>query len=77
MVMVGNNCETLKKREVEQSEGQEVANRYNCPFLEVSTKQQINIDETFYRLIEEIWRKTGFSPVAAPIPTPTPRCTLF
>eukprot|EP01126_Amoeba_proteus_P050985 TRINITY_DN6065_c0_g2_i11.p1 TRINITY_DN6065_c0_g2~~TRINITY_DN6065_c0_g2_i11.p1 ORF type:complete len:213 (+),score=15.98 TRINITY_DN6065_c0_g2_i11:373-1011(+) len=59
MVLVGNKCDLITKREVEQSEGYETANQYNCPFLEASAKNAINIDEIFYTLIEQSWAKNG------------------
>eukprot|EP01127_Copromyxa_protea_P000552 TRINITY_DN10469_c0_g1_i1.p1 TRINITY_DN10469_c0_g1~~TRINITY_DN10469_c0_g1_i1.p1 ORF type:complete len:216 (-),score=24.85 TRINITY_DN10469_c0_g1_i1:77-724(-) len=59
IVLVGNKCDLVKKREVEQKEGKEIAREYNCPFLEASAKGDINITETFHSLIEQIWQKNG------------------
>eukprot|EP01120_Amphizonella_sp_Union-15-10_P015382 TRINITY_DN790_c0_g1_i1.p1 TRINITY_DN790_c0_g1~~TRINITY_DN790_c0_g1_i1.p1 ORF type:complete len:215 (+),score=39.08 TRINITY_DN790_c0_g1_i1:66-710(+) len=62
MVLVGNKCDLIKKREVETREGKDLAKSYQCPFLESSAKTDENIQEIFYSLIDQIWNQTGGPP---------------
>lgn len=62
MVLVGNKCDLDKKREVETKEGKELAKSYGCPFLESSAKSDINVNEIFNTLINQIWEKNGGPP---------------
>eukprot|EP01120_Amphizonella_sp_Union-15-10_P001107 TRINITY_DN11167_c0_g1_i1.p1 TRINITY_DN11167_c0_g1~~TRINITY_DN11167_c0_g1_i1.p1 ORF type:complete len:119 (+),score=21.34 TRINITY_DN11167_c0_g1_i1:124-480(+) len=62
MVLVGNKCDLIKKREVETREGKDLAKSYQCPFLESSAKTDENIQEIFYSLIDQIWSQTGGPP---------------
>jgi len=59
MVLVGNKCDLIKKREVETKDGKEVAKQYGCAFLESSAKHDININEVFYSLIDQVWLQGG------------------
>lgn len=54
MVLVGNKCDLVKKREVETKDGKDQAKEYNCPFLESSAKSDINITEIFHSLIDQV-----------------------
>eukprot|EP00028_Trichosphaerium_sp_Am-I-7-wt_P005352 CAMPEP_0168516682 /NCGR_PEP_ID=MMETSP0405-20121227/5553_1 /TAXON_ID=498012 /ORGANISM="Trichosphaerium sp, Strain Am-I-7 wt" /LENGTH=187 /DNA_ID=CAMNT_0008536451 /DNA_START=56 /DNA_END=616 /DNA_ORIENTATION=- len=62
MVLVGNKSDLVKKREVETKEGKDLAKSWNCDFLESSAKNDDNIQEIFYSLIDQIWDKTGGPP---------------
>ena len=42
------------ERTVTPEEGQNFANKKNCPFFESSAKDKINIDEIFLTLLKEI-----------------------
>jgi len=64
MVLVGNKCDLVKKREVDTKEGKELAKSYGCPFLESSAKTDENIQEIFYSLIDQIWAKNGGPPTS-------------
>eukprot|EP01126_Amoeba_proteus_P028722 TRINITY_DN282_c0_g4_i1.p1 TRINITY_DN282_c0_g4~~TRINITY_DN282_c0_g4_i1.p1 ORF type:complete len:216 (+),score=37.08 TRINITY_DN282_c0_g4_i1:127-774(+) len=59
LVLVGNKCDLVKKREVEQKDGKEMAREYRCPFLEASAKNDVNINEIFHSLIDQLWQKNG------------------
>eukprot|EP01126_Amoeba_proteus_P050974 TRINITY_DN6065_c0_g1_i11.p2 TRINITY_DN6065_c0_g1~~TRINITY_DN6065_c0_g1_i11.p2 ORF type:complete len:118 (+),score=14.00 TRINITY_DN6065_c0_g1_i11:1003-1356(+) len=59
LVLVGNKCDLAHKREVESVEGKDVAKGWSCPFLEASAKNDININEIFYSLINQMWQKNG------------------
>lgn len=54
MILVGNHCEREDERYVSVREGQGLAQEIGCPFMEVSAKERINIDNAFYDLVREI-----------------------
>jgi Ras-related protein Rab-8A len=54
-VLVANKIDVNKEDvEVLRYEGQEMANRYNLQFLEVSAKSSQNIDQIFFTLAKEL-----------------------
>ena len=55
-MLVGNKCDLDDKREVETSEGEELAKKFNCQFKETSAKTRENVEESFYDLVREIRR---------------------
>jgi len=59
IVLVGNKCDMTKKREVDQKDAKEVAKSFKCPFIESSAKADVNINEIFNSLIDQIWQKHG------------------
>jgi hypothetical protein len=54
MIVVGNKCDMIKKREVELKDAKEITKNYGCPLLESSAKNDININEIFYSLIDQV-----------------------
>jgi GTPase KRas protein len=56
ITLVGNKCHLEDERQVSKSEGQGLSRLLGCPFLEVSAKTRINIDEAFFTLVREIRR---------------------
>lgn len=54
MTLVGNKADLNFQRQVETSEGQELAKSFNCKFLETSVKDDVNINKSFELLIDEI-----------------------
>ncbi|PPR00499.1 hypothetical protein CVT24_005522 [Panaeolus cyanescens] len=54
VVVVGNKCDLEFERQITTSEGRDLANRFNCRFLEASAKLRINVDESFVELVREI-----------------------
>merc|ERR1712137_529137 len=56
LMLVGNKCDLEEKREVETSEGEELAIRLSCQFKEASAKTRENVEESFYDLVREIRR---------------------
>ncbi|RGB39533.1 P-loop containing nucleoside triphosphate hydrolase protein [Rhizophagus diaphanus] len=54
IIVVANKCDLEMKRQVSGHE--ELAKQFNCRFIEISTKQHVNVDETFYNLVREIRR---------------------
>ncbi|RPB27226.1 ras protein [Terfezia boudieri ATCC MYA-4762] len=56
VIVVGNKCDLEVERAVSQQEGRELAQHFNCKFIETSAKSRINVDEAFYNLVREIRR---------------------
>lgn len=54
MVLVGNKSDLEEGREVAQSEGEQMATTFSCPFLETSAKKHHNVDEAFETLVREV-----------------------
>ena len=57
IILVGNNFESKKKREVTYEEGQKLANNYNINFYEVSCITGENINEVIYSPLDYIEQK--------------------
>lgn len=54
LVLVGNKCEVAEEqRAVTFADGQELASRIGCPFLEVSAKEDINVAHAFQVVAKE------------------------
>ncbi|VDM22842.1 unnamed protein product [Hydatigera taeniaeformis] len=45
IVLVGNKCDLEDERAVGKEEGQKLARRWNCSFMETSAKSKINVSE--------------------------------
>lgn len=56
VVMVANKCDLEAQRQVSSEEGNAVARRFGCGFVETSAKHRVNVDEAFYDLVREIRR---------------------
>lgn len=56
VVLVGNKCD-IEQRKVSYEQGQELAKKFNIPWLETSAKTGYNIEETFDQLIKSILKK--------------------
>ncbi|KAK2946322.1 putative GTP-binding protein Di-Ras2 [Blattamonas nauphoetae] len=56
IVIVGNkvDLDAPGEREVTKEEGEQLAQRYHCRFLEASAKTNVNIRETFSQLVNAI-----------------------
>lgn len=53
-MLIGNKCDWEEKRAVSTEQGQQLANELGIPFLEVSAKNNINVDKAFYSLASDI-----------------------
>ena len=53
-MLIGNKCDWEEKRAVSTEQGQQLADELGIPFLEVSAKNNINVDKAFYSLASEI-----------------------
>ena len=54
---VGNKCDLVMYRQVEENEGRLEANKYGAKYMEVSSKTGINIDKLFNSIIQDITTK--------------------
>ncbi|KAK6455680.1 GTP-binding protein of the ras family [Scheffersomyces xylosifermentans] len=54
MVLIGNKCDLNPQRQVETSEGKQLAETFGCRFLESSVRDNVNINTAFESLIDEI-----------------------
>ncbi|CAN3356228.1 ras-related protein Rsr1p [Diutina catenulata] len=69
VLVVGNKCDLEIERQVSFEEGQALAKRFGCKFLETSAKQRINVEEAFFDLVRSIRDDGAAAPaaVAAPV----------
>jgi small GTP-binding protein len=58
MVLVGNKCDLADQRVITTEQGQEMAKKWNCTFMESSAKTGHNVNEIFYDLVRQIARTT-------------------
>ncbi|CAM9154723.1 unnamed protein product [Ectocarpus fasciculatus] len=61
LILVGNKCEaSAEERQVPYEDGQELATRIGCPFLEVSAKENINVSHAFQVVAKETKERSIF-----------------
>lgn len=53
-MLIGNKCDWEEKRAVSTEQGQQLANELGIPFLEVSAKNNVNVDKAFFSLASDI-----------------------
>nr|CUU97725.1 hypothetical transcript [Hymenolepis microstoma] len=56
IVLVGNKCDLEDERAVGKDEGQNLARKWKCAFMESSAKSNINVSEIFADLVRQINR---------------------
>ncbi|KAH6864050.1 ras family-domain-containing protein [Alternaria alternata] len=56
-ILIGNKCDWEEKRAVSTEQGQALADELGIPFLEVSAKSNINVDQAFYSLAGDIKKR--------------------
>ena len=56
-ILIGNKCDWEEKRAVSTERGQELANELGIPFMEVSAKSNINVENAFYNLAADIKKR--------------------
>ena len=54
LVLIGNKCDLEKERKIYFEKGEKFALKYNMEFFETSAKDNININESFNALIDEV-----------------------
>ncbi len=59
IILVGNKCDLEEQRVITKEKGEEKAKELNIPFFETSALSDININEIFRELVENIYDKIG------------------
>jgi len=54
IVLVGNKCDLEQERQVSADEGQELANKWGCPFMEASANESLNVEEAYIGLVRQM-----------------------
>ena len=57
IVLVGNKCDLEDERQVQHSEGADLAKQWGCKFFETSAKMKLNNEACFSELVREIRRQ--------------------
>lgn len=58
-VLAGNKCDLTEYREVPKADGEALAKKLGCKFMETSAKDRINVDQAFYELVREVKKYQG------------------
>jgi Ras-related protein Rab-1A len=66
-ILIGNKSD-LPDREVTSEQGEEVAKRYNMPFMETSAKDSTNIEDMFQAMVIRMLECVEMKPVATVAP---------
>lgn len=67
IVLVGNKCDVSdEERQVTYEEGQKLAEKYDVPFYEASAKKNINVENIFVRLAEEVKNRMAREELESP-----------
>ncbi|KAI9310782.1 small G-protein Ras2 [Zopfochytrium polystomum] len=77
MILVGNKCDMVGERLVSKEEGQFMARRLQCEFLETSAKTCVNVERAFYNVVRMIRAQRGNAPRRAPQPGGKGKCSLL
>eukprot|EP01118_Nematostelium_gracile_P004698 TRINITY_DN15627_c0_g1_i1.p1 TRINITY_DN15627_c0_g1~~TRINITY_DN15627_c0_g1_i1.p1 ORF type:complete len:189 (-),score=51.80 TRINITY_DN15627_c0_g1_i1:188-754(-) len=54
MILVGNKCDLQDQRVITTDQGEDLARKFGCAFLEASAKTRVNVDQIFHDLIRQI-----------------------
>ncbi|RLV87276.1 GTP-binding protein [Meyerozyma sp. JA9] len=54
LVLVGNKSDLEYQRQVDHADGVKLAERFGCPFMESSVKENINVNSVFETLIDRV-----------------------
>jgi len=54
MVLVGNKCDLTDQRVITTDQGEDLARKFGCAFLEASAKTRVNVEQIFHDLIRQI-----------------------
>jgi len=58
-LLIGNKYDMNEQRQVQTSEGEELAKEHDIPFLETSAKEAFNVDILFYSMARTMKKKNG------------------
>merc|ERR1719210_127410 len=53
-ILVGNKVDLEHKRAVQLEHAENMAKRWNCPYIESSAKTMINIDQIFFTVMSDL-----------------------
>ncbi len=53
MVLVGNKSDRQSEREVSKQDGEQLARRLNCQFIETSAKTRANLEDAYYNVVRQ------------------------
>jgi GTPase KRas len=53
IMLVGNKCDKVNEREVSREEGQALANRLGCKFVESSAKTCVNVEKAYFTVVRQ------------------------
>lgn len=54
MVLVGNKCDLSDQRVITTEQGESLAGKFSCRFIEASAKTKVNVDQIFLDLVRQI-----------------------
>ena len=57
MILVGSKADLASERVVSSAEGHSMANKFHCAFIENSAKNDINVGDTFEKVLRMILAK--------------------
>jgi GTPase KRas protein len=60
-IVVGTNCHLVNKRQVKLEDARELCRHYGCPVIEASARADINVNEIFYSLIDQLWASNNYN----------------
>jgi len=72
LILIGNKCDLLNKREVPTSEGELKAEKSDCKFYETSAKTDININKAFSQLVKNCYKNSKSNVETNNIEVPLP-----
>eukprot|EP01129_Flabellula_baltica_P008217 TRINITY_DN3243_c0_g1_i1.p1 TRINITY_DN3243_c0_g1~~TRINITY_DN3243_c0_g1_i1.p1 ORF type:complete len:196 (-),score=43.49 TRINITY_DN3243_c0_g1_i1:54-608(-) len=53
-MLVGNKCDLSDERVITTEQGEAMAQRFECPYIEASAKMKINVDKIFVELVKQV-----------------------
>jgi len=76
MVLVGNKCDLTDERVITSEQGNLLAEKFQCRFLEASAMAKINVEAIFHDLVRQIREMNG-SEENRKVDKKAKRCALF
>jgi len=73
MILVGNKSDLILERQVATYEGEELARKYNMPFIETSACLRAGVDEAFQTLVRLVRKELGETPKPKESEVETPK----
>lgn len=73
VMLVANKCDRITERAVSAQEGQALADKLRCEFIEASAKSRINVEQAFYSVVRALRSQRGTKRSKKPERTPGSR----